>query len=92
MLIKVQYTTQLKAAIGVAEESFDIAIGGTVADILQAVADKHGDAFRQFAVDSHGALLPSILLCVDDEQVSDGDGRTLAEGSVVTLLSAISGG
>ena len=37
MLVKVQYTTQLKAAIGVAEETLEIPTGGTLEDVLQTV-------------------------------------------------------
>ncbi len=92
MLIKVQYTTQLKAAIGQAEEAVEIADGSTVVDLIQFLAAHHSDAFRRLVLDSSGHLLPSILLCIDDQQIDAGDSKRLSDGSVVTFLSAISGG
>ena len=92
MIIKVQYTTQLKAAIGVAEEAIELSDGSTLADLVQTLSVRHEQPFRQLVLSGSGQLLPSILLCVDDEQVEASDGRGLADGSVVTFLSAISGG
>ena len=92
MLVKVQYTTQLKAAIGQSEEPIELANDATLSDLIQQLVVKHAETFSRLVLDSNGNLLPSILLCVDDEQVSGDLSTALADGSVVTFLSAISGG
>ncbi len=92
MLITVQYTTQLKAEIGLAEEHIEVPEKATVNDVLSVIGEQHSDAFRRLVVDSDGNLLPSILLCVNDEQIDAADETILSDSSVITLLSAISGG
>ena len=92
MIVKVQYTTQLKAAIGQAEESVDLSEDSTLADLLQTLAVRHEQPFHQLVLNNSGQLLPSILLCVDDQQVDLSEKCPLADGAVVTFLSAISGG
>ena len=66
--------------------------GGTLQDLLQTLTVRHDQAFRQLVLDSSGKLLPSILLCIDDQQIDVTDRRILNDGTVVTFLSAISGG
>ena len=92
MLVKIQYTTQLKAAIGFSEEEIQMPDGSTISDVIELLAHKHAEAFRQLVLDTSGQIYPSILLCVNDEQVDAGDSQPIADGSVVTFLSAISGG
>lgn len=92
MNVKVQYTTQLKAAIGHAEESVELPDGGTLGDLLNSLCSKYPDAFAKLVVGESGDLHPSIILCIDDKQVSADASLALNDQSTVTFLSAISGG
>jgi molybdopterin converting factor small subunit len=92
MIIRVQYTTQLKAAIGHPEESIAVADNTTLQQLMKSLADRHPEPFQELVFDDSGNLLPSILLCVDDKQVNASDALELSDGTVVTFLSAISGG
>lgn len=92
MQVTVHYTTQLKAALGKAQESIDLPPDSSLPDLLQRLEQRHADAFRQFVRTPAGTLLPSILVCVNDQQVDPASAEPLPDGAAVTLLSAISGG
>ncbi len=92
MKIHVHYTTQLKAELGIEAEEIEIAGPCQFADLLQRLIDRHPVEFQRLVVDESGKLLPSILLCIDDQQVSPRLETTLDDGASVTFLSAISGG
>ncbi|MCE9557133.1 MAG: MoaD/ThiS family protein [Planctomycetes bacterium] len=92
MRLTIVYTTQLKAALGTGTESVDIAQPKTTADLLIALAEKHGEEFRRLALDSAGRPLPSLLICVGDEQIAPAAPLSLKDGDTITILSAISGG
>ena len=92
MRITVYYTTQLKAALRTADEEIELDTDVTIENLLEHLAHRHGDDFRQLVFDGQGGLRSSVLLCRGDEQVAYGEGVLLAEGDSVTLLSAISGG
>ena len=90
MEVKIAFTTQLKAAIGKNEQWLSLSDDASVRDAIEMVAKLHPVEFAQLVLDNSQELLPSILLCVNDQQVEGGE--TLSDGDTVTLLSAISGG
>lgn len=90
--IHVHYTTQLKAELGIEGEEVEMAAPCRFADLLQCLTDKHPVEFPRLVVDERGKLMPSILLCVDDQQISPCPETTLEDGASVMFLSAISGG
>lgn len=92
MIVRVQYTTQLKTAIGHPEESIYVEEGTTLQQLFQSLRERHAEQFEELVLDDGGELLPSILLCVDDQQVAADDAIELTDGATVTFLSAISGG
>ena len=92
MNITLNYTTQVKAALGFATDSVEVESGCTVSQLLSAVAEKHGDTFRELVLTDDGQLLPSIVLCLGDAQVGFDAPNELVEGDEITILSAISGG
>lgn len=92
MQITVNYTTQLKAALGKSVEELDFDDRATVRDVLDRLRELHGETLQGLLYDAAGRLLPSVLLCVGDEQVNIDHGVELRDGDAMTLLSAISGG
>jgi molybdopterin converting factor small subunit len=90
--ITVLFTTQLKAALGKSSEELELDRPARVGDVLERLRERHGDALQGLLYDAAGKLLPSVLLCVGDEQVSADHSVELREGDTITLLSAISGG
>lgn len=92
MKVRVLYTTQLKMALGLAGEDVILNDGGTLAQLVEQLSQRHGARFRNLMMDGQGKLLPSILLCLGNEQAIDGTSLRLSDGDEVTILSAISGG
>ena len=92
MKLTVHYTTQLKAELGMEAEVIEMPDGSCFSDILKSLLAKHEAAFKKLVVDDQGRLLPSILPCVDDQQVAADEDPELRPGGSVTFLSAISGG
>lgn len=91
MKVRVTYTTQLRTSLGISAEVVQLTADTTLASLIRTLADRHGDRFASVALTSDGSLLPSVLLCVGDEQEPDLE-RTLRENDEITILSAISGG
>ncbi len=92
MQITVNYTTQLKAALGKSSEELEVNGPVLIGDVLNQLRERHGEALQGLLYDSAGMLLSSVLLCLGDEQVSVDHGGELRDGDAITLLSAISGG
>ncbi len=92
MHVTVHYTAQIKAALGIAEESIDLPPASQMRVLIQQLIARHGEPFRELVVATDGGVLPSVLLCVGDEQVDPQADDPLPEDAVVTFLSAISGG
>ena len=70
MKITVVYTTQVKAALGVPQESIEVDVPCTVKQLVLQLAQRHGEPFRKLVLSEGDQLLPSILLCVGDQQIS----------------------
>ena len=92
MKLTIVYTTQIKAALGVGSQQVDLPPPKSTGELLAILAEQLGPDFRRLTLDAAGRPLPSVLVCVGDEQVPAGAPLTLRDGDVVTLLSAISGG
>jgi molybdopterin converting factor small subunit len=92
MKITVVYTTQLKDELGMAIESLDVAPSCSIVELVSQLALRHPDVFRKLVVDASDRLLPSIFLCVGDQQVAFDESVELSDGDTLTFLSAISGG
>ena len=92
MKLRIHYTTQLKAELGIDTEEIEVPEGSRFSNVLGMLTQRYPDAFGRLVVAVDGRLMPSILPCIDDEQISPDDDPVLEAGSSVTLLSAISGG
>ncbi|MBT4863689.1 MAG: MoaD/ThiS family protein [Planctomycetaceae bacterium] len=92
MQVTIEFAAQLKRAAGTAAETIDVETGCAVQELVAEVAERHGDPLSGLLLGADGALHPSILLFVSDEQVRWETPRALCDNDVVTLLSPISGG
>ena len=93
MKLRVQYTAQLRAAVGRAEEVVELSDGGSLAELLNQLADSHGTA-RTHLVTEIGQVRPSLLIVVNDSAVSAREAAktVLHSDDIVTLLPPIAGG
>ena len=62
MRVIVHYTTQIKAAIGVAQESIELPHGAGIPELFRALEQRHGDTFHRLVFSPEGSLLPSERL------------------------------
>ena len=92
MNVSVEYSAQLKRAIGRVREDLKVEAGTTAQDLLRQIAEREGGDVESFLIKSDGRLSPTVLLCVNDEQVLWSAPRELADGDVVSLATPIAGG
>ena len=93
MKLRVQYMSQLRAAVGLAEEEVELSEGSSLAELLHHLANTHGAARSHFVTET-GQARPSLLIVVNEAAVSARAAATtvLHSEDVVTLLPPIAGG
>jgi len=92
MRITVEYAAQIKRAAGRASDTFDFGNDAKVDDVLDRIAQEHGEAMNGLLFDDERNLHPSILLFIGDEQVRETQSHTIKDGEVLAILAPISGG
>ena len=92
MVITVEYTAQLKRASGTAREDFELSDSGTLLDLVNAIADRHGEELARMLKTADGAPQATVIPFVGDDQARWDAADALSNGVTVTLLSPISGG
>jgi sulfur-carrier protein len=92
MVITVEYTAQLKRASGKSREDFELADSGTLIDLVNAIADQHGEELARMLKSADGTPQTTVIPFVGDDQVRWDASDALRDGVTVTLLSPISGG
>ncbi|GAA1263026.1 MoaD/ThiS family protein [Saccharothrix xinjiangensis] len=84
MRLTVRYFAGARAAVGVADESFELPDEApTVASVLAAVRDRHGDRVKR--------VLPACSFLLDGVAVRDPD-TTVWSGSQLDVLPPFAGG
>lgn len=92
MQLTVEFFAQLGRAIGSSSQTFEVEGPCTVQDMLQRLAEEHGEAFRELVLDADGRLRPSILLFIGDRHIPDGASVELHDRDRVLLATPIAGG
>lgn len=92
MVVTVEYTAQLKRAAGKTREDFELDDSGTLIDLVNAIADRHGDELARMLQAADGSPQSTIIPFVGDDQKRWDAADALRDGVAVTLLSPISGG
>jgi molybdopterin converting factor small subunit len=91
--VQVHYTGQLSRAAGVKEQIWEAPPGGTIGELVVALAREHGGEFAGMLLDSQGSPRSSTLVVLDGEQAPAG-WATFPLGSTaqVVLMTPIAGG
>ena len=92
MEVEVQYAAQLKSRAGTAREKVCVPGGTTVRGLLEHLASKHGQPFRELVFREDGSVRPSVLVFMGDKQIGKDLERPLEEGAELLLLSPVAGG
>lgn len=94
MQVRVEYTAQLRAIVGQADECLDLPEGSSLAQLLRQLAqDRHRDVATYLLTPSQ-ELQPSLLIARNRTFVSPRDAHTVIinAGDVITLMPPIAGG
>jgi molybdopterin converting factor small subunit len=83
VLVLVRYFAAARAAAGTPEEQFELPGAATVADVLAAAVDRHGNALR--------TVLQRCSFLLDGVAVRS-TGRTVDHGTVLDVLPPFAGG
>lgn len=92
MVVTVEYTAQLKRVSGAAREDFELDDSSSLIDLVNAIADRHGEELTRMLKTTDGAPQTTIIPFVGDDQVRWDTSDALRDGVTVTLLAPISGG
>ncbi|MDA0807038.1 MAG: MoaD/ThiS family protein [Planctomycetota bacterium] len=92
MVVTVEYTAQLKRAAGKSREDFELDDSDTLVDLVNVIADRHGDELSRLLKTADGNPQSTVIPFVGDDQVRWDAADVLRDGVTVTLLSPISGG
>lgn len=92
MDIVVHFTAQLKQELGIATDRVTLREAASTTDLVEFLVKRYGKPFESLALDSDGQLLPSMLICINETQVSRDHPHTLCASDEVHFVSAISGG
>lgn len=92
MKVTVELSGQLKQAIGVSEVEMTLNDPSTTKDLIEQLQNEFPEAMSNYALDSNGQLLSSLLFVLNDKQVRAIEPIRLNEGDIAALLSPISGG
>ncbi len=94
MRLRVQYTAQLRSALGRAEEEIELPEGSNVSDLLAHLTTEVCREAAPFLLTPSGDIQPSLLVAVNAGAVlaREAQGVQIRSGDVVTLLLPIAGG
>jgi molybdopterin converting factor small subunit len=94
MKLRVQYTAQLRTAIGCAEEEVELPDGSSLAALLDHLANLRGHEAAKHLLTPGGDALHSLLVIINDSAQPASSARTtlLRPGDTVSLLPPIAGG
>ncbi len=92
MQVAVEYLAQVKHAAGTPAEAVTLEGPCCVQELVRRLAEQHGRPLRDLLLDAAGALQPTILLFVGDQQVVWATPQQLRDGDRVTLVSPMAGG
>jgi sulfur carrier protein ThiS len=94
MNVCVEFTGQLKTAIGQASDRVEVPEGATLAMLLAQLGRRCGDEARPHLLNASGQMQPSLLVAINGSAVpSRQAGATvLRDGDSVVLLPPIAGG
>ncbi|MCI0360121.1 MAG: MoaD/ThiS family protein [Planctomycetaceae bacterium] len=94
MKLRVQYTAQLRTAVGRTEDEVELPEGSSLAALVEHLAAQLDDAAAGHLVGPGGGIRPSLLVVVNEAAAPAHAVATtsLQDGDVVLLLPPIAGG
>ena len=94
MKIQVRFIATLRHLLGVKSVDLEIPRPMKLLEVLNLLAEKHGEKFRKAIFDENGKVKSEFLILVNDVEISvlNGLNTEISDGDVITLLPTIHGG
>lgn len=94
MNVRVEFTGQLRAAIGQATGRVELPEGATLAMLLVQLGQRCGEEARPHLLNASGQMQPSLLVAINGTACSSRQAAqtVLRDGDAVVLLPPIAGG
>jgi molybdopterin synthase sulfur carrier subunit len=94
MKLHVQYSAQLRTAVGRPQDEVEVPNGSSLAALLEHLANSLDEAAASHLIAPDGGFRPSLLIVVNDAAapVHAAADTELKHGDVVLLLPPIAGG
>ena len=92
MKVIVNYTGQLKTAMGTGVDCLNVEMNCTLSRLIHDVANQHDDSVKRILFDNDGAVHRALMCVVNDVQTRPGEEVILQDGDTITLIPPISGG
>ncbi len=92
LLLTLNYAGQLGAEAGIYLETFRTETGTLLIDVLREAASRHSVKFQQLLFDEEGALRRTLIVAMDDLQVSEPGTQVLNGNHDIFLMTPIAGG
>jgi len=89
--VKVVYLGLVRNVLGCSEEVAEVGNETTVGQLLQDLASRHGDPFRWSVFKGNGELRSTVLICLNDSDVSQFGGleTRLEAGAQLTVIVGV---
>ncbi len=95
MKIKLEYFAIIREITGIREEIVELPSESTVLDLLKVLAQKHGEKFRDYVLDTaSGVPRQNLQYLLNQETIlkQNGFGTKLNEGAVFAIIPPVGGG
>jgi molybdopterin synthase sulfur carrier subunit len=94
MKLRVQYTAQLRTAVGRSDDELELPEGSSLAALLKHLATQLDEVAAGHLIGFGGSIRPGLLIVVNDSATAVHAAATtvLRHGDVVLLLPPIAGG
>ena len=92
MIIHIELSSQIRAKASQPASRIEWEGECRLQALVRFLASRWGEPFQRFILDDEGRLRPTILLSLNDEQITWDENPPLPDGVRINLLSPIAGG
>ena len=92
MRVTIQYWAQARKAAHTGAETIDVDGPCSIGQLLERVAELHGQAMRRIILSADNRPHPSLVLVVGDQQIAHDSAQQLQDGDVLAIIPPIAGG
>ena len=94
MKVTVQYFASVRELVNLREEVLDVPNGTNVRGLLDLLAAKHGDSFKEYLFDKTESPRPYLQFILDQKSISETGGfaTALTDGCIFAIIPPVGGG